>query len=473
MSTEKVETYHDAPSEDTLDLKFEKRTIRKVDWRLAPILGALYTICLVDRSNISVARISGLDEDVGLAKGERASIACLVLVFFIGYIVVEIPSNIAIRRVGPAIWISIITFCWGVVSIGLAFSQSWISVAVCRAILGALEGGFFPGCVYLISSWYKRSEVQKRLAGFYLMATLLSSFGNILAYGIIQIGNHTTWKGWRWIYIVEGAITCGAGLIVYPLIVDFPDSKRNKFLDEREKKVILHRLERDQGGKRANEGKVNLLLIWKICKDWKIWSFAFMYFSAAVGSYAWNLFLPIIIRNGFGFSQELAFVLTTPPQVLSVIVVFGLSWWADRLSLRGPFAMGVIVIGIAGLGMVGFAENQTVRYIGTFLGTIGSNGLTSTILSWLQNNVVGDARRSVSSAILVSASGISGIYSSLTFRQQDAPNYVPGIIAVIVPFAVSLVLAIMTSLLLRRQNRLADRGRKVLVADIPDFRYTL
>ncbi|KAE9961972.1 hypothetical protein BLS_001050 [Venturia inaequalis] len=413
MSTEKVETYHDAPSEDTLDLKFEKRTIRKVDWRLAPILGALYTICLVDRSNISVARISGLDEDVGLAKGERASIAC------------------------------------------------------------ALEGGFFPGCVYLISSWYKRSEVQKRLAGFYLMATLLSSFGNILAYGIIQIGNHTTWKGWRWIYIVEGAITCGAGLIVYPLIVDFPDSKRNKFLDEREKKVILHRLERDQGGKRANEGKVNLLLIWKICKDWKIWSFAFMYFSAAVGSYAWNLFLPIIIRNGFGFSQELAFVLTTPPQVLSVIVVFGLSWWADRLSLRGPFAMGVIVIGIAGLGMVGFAENQTVRYIGTFLGTIGSNGLTSTILSWLQNNVVGDARRSVSSAILVSASGISGIYSSLTFRQQDAPNYVPGIIAVIVPFAVSLVLAIMTSLLLRRQNRLADRGRKVLVADIPDFRYTL
>lgn len=195
------------------------------------------------------------------------------------------------------------------------------------------------------------------------MATLLSSFGNILAYGIIQIGNHTTWKGWRWIYIVEGAITCVAGLIVYPLIVDFPDSKRNKFLDEREKQVILHRLERDQGGKRANEGKVNLLLIWKICKDWKIWSFAFMYFSAAVGSYAWNLFLPIIIRNGFGFSQELAFVLTTPPQVLSVIVVFGLSWWADRLSLRGPFAMGVIVIGIAGLGMVGFAENQTVRSV--------------------------------------------------------------------------------------------------------------
>lgn len=100
------------------------------------------------------------------------------------------------------------------------------------------------------------------------------------------------------------------------------------------------------------------------------------------------------------------------------------------------------------------------RYIGTFL-------------SWQQNNVVGDAKRSVSSAILVSASGISGIYSSLTFRQQDAPNYVPGIIAVIATFAVSLVLAILTLLLMRRQNRLVEQGKKVLIADIPNFRYTL
>lgn len=95
--------------------------------------------------------------------------------------------------------------------------------------------GLFPGCVYLISSWYKRSEVQKRLGGFYLMATLLSSFGNILANGIIRIGKHTNWKGWRWIYIVEGAITCIAGNIAYPLNADFPDSKRNKFLNEHER----------------------------------------------------------------------------------------------------------------------------------------------------------------------------------------------------------------------------------------------
>lgn len=80
-----------------------------------------------------------------------------------------------------------------------------------------------------------------------------------------------------------------------------------------------------------------------------------------MGSYAWTLFLPIILRDGFRFSQELAFILTTPPQVLSVIVVLALSWWADRLRLRGPFTMVVIIVGIAGLGMVGFAKDPTVR----------------------------------------------------------------------------------------------------------------
>jgi FtsH-binding integral membrane protein len=84
-----------------------------------------------------------------------------------------------------------------------------------------------------------------------------------------------------------------------------------------------------------------------------------------------------------------------------------------------------------------------------------------------------DAKRSVASAILVSASGVSGIYSSLTFRQQDAPNYVPGIIAVIAPFVVSFVLAVSTSLMMRRQNRLTDQGKKVLVKEVPGFRYTL
>lgn len=198
-----IEVHHDS--------KFEKRVLRKVDWRLLPILGCLYTIALVDRSNVAVARISGMDIDLGLKEGNRASI-CL-MVFFIGYIIFEIPSNAFIHRLGAANWLAFLAVAWGLVSVGIGFLHNWQGFAVLRVLLGIFEAGFFPGmscsklnllghsfnreagCVYLVSSWYKRYEVQKRMAGFFLTASALSAFANILAYGLIQIAKHHHYKG--------------------------------------------------------------------------------------------------------------------------------------------------------------------------------------------------------------------------------------------------------------------------------------
>lgn len=126
-----------------VDAALEKRVVRKVDLRLLPMLGALYTIAMIDRSNISVARISGLDEDVGLAEANRASIA--LLMFFLGYMLMQLPSNMLIHRVGAANWIAFIVFSWGLVTIGIGFLNDWVGLAVLRAILGAFEGGFYPG----------------------------------------------------------------------------------------------------------------------------------------------------------------------------------------------------------------------------------------------------------------------------------------------------------------------------------------
>lgn len=144
IKDEKLDQVEVSPAvEDAHDAKFEKRVLKKIDLRLLPILGALYTIALVDRSNISVARISGLDEDVGLKQGNRASI--VLLVFFIGYIIFELPSNIVIHKIGAANWLAFIAFAWGLVSLGIGFLNNWIGLAICRAILGVFEAGFFPG----------------------------------------------------------------------------------------------------------------------------------------------------------------------------------------------------------------------------------------------------------------------------------------------------------------------------------------
>ncbi|KAH8658784.1 major facilitator superfamily domain-containing protein [Tricladium varicosporioides] len=451
----------------------EKRLIRKADIRILPILGVLYTICLIDRSNISVARISGLDEDLRLTVGSRASI--VLLVFFIGYALLEIPGNMAVKRLGPAIWFSAIAISWGAVTVGIGFVQDWKALAVCRALLGAFEAGLFPGCVYLIGSWYTRYEVQKRLAAFYVLATGISSFGNIFAYGLVQIPNApfsatTLDSRWRWIYIIEGAVTCVVGMAAYFNIIDFPDSHRNKFLHQREIEILKARLMLDRG--KENAEKVTWKHIWTTCKDWKTWAFAYMYMSAAVGSYAFLLSLPLILKDSLQFSTAMAFTLAAPPAIFSAIVAATFSWVADKTRMRGPYVVLQCLIGIVGLCITGFHSEPAPRYIGTFLGEAGVSGMVVTTLAWQNNSVLGDAKRSIASAIMISASAVGGTYSSLVFRQQDAPNYVLGITAVIAVLVGVLVVACSTMFMFRRANKLAARNLKV-VEGSDSFMYTI
>lgn len=331
--------------------------------------------------------------------------------------------------------------------------------------------GYYPGCVYLIASWYRRYELQKRFSLFFVLANAISGFANIFALGLVQISRVTSYKGWRWIYIIEGAITILVAIAAYFIVVDFPHSERNTFLSSREKAFVVHRLAEDRG-KESETDKVTWKVILNTAKDWKIWSFSLMYFAGAAGSYAFNLFLPIILQDGLGFSQELAFLLSAFPPVFAAIEVMLLSWLSDRIHQRGVFVIGQGLLGILGLCMVGFLDNQVSRYVGTFLGQAGSVGIVVTPMAWLANNLRGDSKRSVATAIAIMMSGISGIYSSLVFRQQDAPDYIPGIYAVIAVDVMAIVLAVDTTLILRRSNKRADSGSKVLEG-LPEFRYTL
>jgi hypothetical protein len=197
-----------------------------------------------------------------------------------------------------------------------------------------------------------------------------------------------------------------------------------------------------------------------------------MYMAGAVGVYAFLFFLPIILRGSLGYSMSMSFILSTPPSLFSVVEAMAVSWLADKTRMRGPFVVFQGTIGIIGLCMTGFLDHPTPRYIGTFLGVAGANGLVVTTMAWQANNIIGDARRAVSTAILISCSGIGGIYSSMVFRQQDAPNYIPGLMAVMAINIAAVLTAFATMFLLRRSNRKADQGG-FLCEGREGFRYTL
>lgn len=189
-----------------------------------------------------------------------------------------------------------------------------------RIILGVLEAGFFPGCAYLLSCWYTRYELQKRYAVFYLIGSLASAVSGILAYGLMQMNGLAHLSGWRWIFIMQGLITCIFGIVGYFMIVDFPElaSTSWRFLSERESAFAVARIEKDRAD--AVPEKFNLKDYLKNALDAKIWGFAFLFGLTTTNSYAIAYFLPIILNEGMGFSVAKAQCLVAPPYAAAAIV---------------------------------------------------------------------------------------------------------------------------------------------------------
>ncbi|CAD6945867.1 unnamed protein product [Tilletia laevis] len=162
------------------DAAFIRKTMRRVDFRLVPILALAYAISLIDRTNISLARSAGMNIELQLSVGNRYSV--VVIAFFPPYIAFELLSQMGLRKFGAARWLGAAVFLWGIVMIGMGFVKTWEQLTGTRALLGIFEAALFPGAAFLLSCWYLRSEVQVRLTYFYLIAAVASGFSSIIAY---------------------------------------------------------------------------------------------------------------------------------------------------------------------------------------------------------------------------------------------------------------------------------------------------
>ncbi|KAH7125140.1 major facilitator superfamily domain-containing protein [Dendryphion nanum] len=420
---EAVQNEHGSHILEAFDEIEEKKLIRKIDWRLLPILGALYSISFIDRGNIGVARVAGMGQDLGLSVGNRYT--TVLVLFFPTYFLLELPSNMVLRKVGVANWLSFIAFSWGIIMIGQAFAKNWWTLAICRVLLGAMEAGFFPGCVYVITCWYVRYESQKRLGGFYLLSVAIGGFANLLAYGLMQMEGVGGLRGWQWIFIIEAIITCVAAILAWFIIIDFPDRAEKKgFLTHGEATFILQRIEDDRGDSVADP--LTLAVFFHHLADWRLWAYATLFMGTTMPVYAFSYFLPVILV-GMGYTGGQANALSAPPALAAAIIAFGFAWIGDKKHVRAPIIAVQCLIVIVGLMLVAYATNNGVRYFGTFLGVAGAQGNVPAILAYQSNNIRGQSKRAVGSALQIGFGAIGGILASTTFRQKDAPRYTTGL----------------------------------------------
>ena len=272
----------------------------------------------------------------------------------------------------------------------------------------------------------------------------------------------------------EGILTVLIGFAALAWIIEFPDkllTSNHPFLSKAEVEIVKYRIDRDR--KDSDVDPMTWGKVGKHLSDWKLWVYAFLFMSSTTPSYAFAYFLPVILKEGMGYSTLISQVMSAPPYIFAVIVAFAVAWWADKTRMRAPFIAGQAVCTIVGLVLTGYAiENNGARYFGAFLGIAGCTGNVPACLAYQSNNIRTNSKRSVGSALQIGFGSIGGIIASTVFRSQDAPRYIPGIWVTIACQFLILILLAITTTFFKRENKKQEQEGKVLEG-CEGFRYTI
>lgn len=304
----------------------EERTLRRVTVRLVPLLVALYLVNYLDRTNLGIAKAE-ISADLqlsatmfGLASG----------IFFIGYVLVEVPSNLALARFGARRWLARIAVSWGIVATAIGFAPNAATLLVLRFLLGVAEAGLFPGVIFYLSQWFPAAYRARIVSLFMLAVPLGAAVGTPLAAWLITAGHGVFGlDGWRFMMICLGLPAVALGVICWFHLTDRPAEAT--WLAEDERRWLTGVLADEQRQVSAHHH----FPLRRALTSPRIWALATVYFGIAYGLYALAFFLPSIIsgfRTTFGAELSLIDVglITAVPYVVAAAAMFGWSRHADR-----------------------------------------------------------------------------------------------------------------------------------------------
>jgi MFS transporter, ACS family, tartrate transporter len=321
-----------------------QRTLRKIRWRLMPIIGVLYFVAFLDRNNVGFAKIT-MSHDIDLSA---AAYGFGAGVFFIGYALFEVPSNGAMYRYGARRWITRIMVSWGVVATAMALVHGDVSFSIIRFLLGVAEAGFFPAIVFYLTLWFPARERVTVLSLFVLAQPISSAVGAPISGLILAMDGVLGLHGWQWLFIIQGTPAIILGLLVPVFLTDRPSLA--PWLDADEKAWLVEAMETDvsarpsHGRERFRDG----------LKDPRALVYAVLNFGMVCGIYGFGLWLPTIVNALGHFSTtKLGFIVMIPYAFAAVFLYF---WGrgADRTGKRAVFAAVSMVIAAVGLVGAGF-----------------------------------------------------------------------------------------------------------------------
>jgi sugar phosphate permease len=326
--------------------------IHKVTRRLIPFVGICYLIAYIDRQNVSFAKLEMVG-DLGLSEYAYGLGASL---FFIGYFLFEVPSNVILEKVGARWWFARIMVSWGLVTIALAYTQSAAMFYVLRFLLGACEAGFFPGVLFLLTIWFPFSYRAKMVGSFMLFSAIANAIGAPVGGMLLDLDGLMGLRGWQWVFIVTGIPAVIVGFITLFYLDDRPQTAH--FLKPDEKDWLRETLVAEDRTmqKTSHENAFKALL------DGRVLLMCVYYVAFPLSAYGLSYWLPTIVKD-FGVSNTANGFINIIPWVVVALALWLNPRFAAQSGQETPFIVGPALIGAACLALSVYTPSNTLRFV--------------------------------------------------------------------------------------------------------------
>jgi D-galactonate transporter len=392
---------------------FEEATYRKVAWRLTPLLMLSYVVAYLDRVNVGFAKL-GMSADLGLSDAVYGFGAGI---FFIGYFIFEVPSNIILHRVGARVWIARIMVTWGIVSMLTMFVTTPTMFYVMRFLLGLAEAGFFPGIILYLTYWYPAHR-RGRMTTWFMTAIAISGVvgGPISGYILKSFDGANGWHGWQWLFLLEGIPSIIVGILVF-IVLDDRISKA-KWLTKEERELLERNIAAEDATKEDHA-------IGKVMMSPRVLMMSLIYFSFVMGLYGVSFWLPTIIKSTGVTDAFTIGLLSAIPFAAAVVAMVFVARSADRMRERRWHVAVPGFVGALGLVLsVVWAHDTTLAMAGLTLATMGI--LTTLPLFWsLPTSFLAGTGAAAGIALINSIGNLAGFLSPYAvgwLKQATAGN---------------------------------------------------
>lgn len=426
----------------------EKRVMRKVTLRIVPFIMLLYFIAFLDRVNIGFAALT-MNQDLGFSPtifGLGAGI------FFLGYFLFEVPSNLILHKVGARIWIARVMISWGLVSGCMAFVQGTTSFYTLRFLLGVAEAGFFPGIILYLSYWFPATRRAQVTAIFMAAAPLSTAIGSPISAALLQMHGLMGFAGWQWMFVMEAVPAVLLGIVVLFYMTDRPEKAR--WLTEEERDWLQNTLQAESLARSSQQTHTSA---WRGLADRRVLALALVYFGTSAGLYTLGIWSPQIIHAFGASSLEIGF-LNAFPAVLGVI---GMILWArhsDRTRERSWHVIAACVLAAAGLVYAGNVSTLLGVILALTVVTVGISASKPPLWSMPTLFLSGPAA-AAGIATINSIGNLGGFVGPMVIGiiRQQTGSYAGGLYFVAGLLCLSAVIVFL----------LSARNKKTLTTDLP------